>query len=312
MTPSEIEQIRNSRVLSDIARTAGVKLYRIGNSWKGLCPFHKEKTPSFHVSDMRGTFKCFGCGAHGDAIDFVMLTHNVDFRRACEILGHNTLKTTVRSEPARLIDTSVEEDDSRRLKHAHSLWLKREDLGMLAAEYLQTHRKINLELATPYLGYVPQAYCAFTRKPEPALISPIQNSKGHVTAVQLIYLGPEGDSLRDEKGRRLKRTFGLMQDGAVRLSSPSASMGLAGSVEDALSVIQRYSIPTWAVCGEMRLARAWVPDDVETIFIFADADEAGKRFAEEAREAHRRKRHVEVVYPQHGKDFNEEIAKAYS
>ena len=46
---------------------------------KGCCPFHDEKTPSFHVSDQKGIYKCFGCGVGGDAIDFVMRIEGKEF-----------------------------------------------------------------------------------------------------------------------------------------------------------------------------------------------------------------------------------------
>ena len=49
-----------------------VKLTRRGREHWGCCPFHNEKTPSFHVIEAKGYFHCFGCGAHGNAIDFVM------------------------------------------------------------------------------------------------------------------------------------------------------------------------------------------------------------------------------------------------
>ena len=56
-----------------------VRLRKAGSTYKGLCPFHQERTPSFTVTPGRGTFKCFGCGEGGDAITFVEKTENVDF-----------------------------------------------------------------------------------------------------------------------------------------------------------------------------------------------------------------------------------------
>ena len=56
-----------------------VELRRSGGSMKGCCPFHDEKTPSFHVSDQKGIYKCFGCGVGGDAIDFVMQIDGKEF-----------------------------------------------------------------------------------------------------------------------------------------------------------------------------------------------------------------------------------------
>ncbi len=62
-----------------------VKLARSGKSWKGCCPFHGEKTPSFYVYD--DGYHCFGCGAHGDAIGFVMQTEGAGFIEAVERLA---------------------------------------------------------------------------------------------------------------------------------------------------------------------------------------------------------------------------------
>ena len=64
-----------------------VRLRKAGGTYKGLCPFHSERTPSFTVSPARGTFKCFGCGEGGDAITFVEKTENVDFVDAIELLA---------------------------------------------------------------------------------------------------------------------------------------------------------------------------------------------------------------------------------
>jgi DNA primase len=62
-----------------------VKLSRSGRQWKGCCPFHGEKTPSFYVYD--DGYHCFGCGAHGDAIGFVMQSQGASFMEAVEVLA---------------------------------------------------------------------------------------------------------------------------------------------------------------------------------------------------------------------------------
>jgi DNA primase len=62
-------------------------LKKAGNSWKGLCPFHGEKTPSFHVHPDRGFYYCFGCGAKGDAITFVRETEKLEFPEAVAYLA---------------------------------------------------------------------------------------------------------------------------------------------------------------------------------------------------------------------------------
>ena len=65
-----------------------VRLRKTGGTYKGLCPFHQERTPSFIVTPARGTFKCFGCGEGGDAIAFVEKIEQVDFVGAIEFLAN--------------------------------------------------------------------------------------------------------------------------------------------------------------------------------------------------------------------------------
>ncbi|MCW5947321.1 MAG: DNA primase [Fimbriimonadales bacterium] len=82
----DVEQVRTRIDIVDLVGER-VQLKRSGSSWRGLCPFHTEKTPSFHVNPQRGRYTCFGCQATGDVFDWVMRTENVDFRGALEILA---------------------------------------------------------------------------------------------------------------------------------------------------------------------------------------------------------------------------------
>lgn len=66
-----------------------VSLKKAGSNYKGLCPFHNEKTPSFVVSETKQFFKCFGCGESGDVISFVEKYYNLDFKGAAEMLARD-------------------------------------------------------------------------------------------------------------------------------------------------------------------------------------------------------------------------------
>ncbi len=81
-----VEEIKNR---CDIVDTIGqvVTLKRAGSNYKGLCPFHNEKTPSFVVSDTKQIFTCFGCGASGDVIEFTKRYYNLEFPEALERLA---------------------------------------------------------------------------------------------------------------------------------------------------------------------------------------------------------------------------------
>ena len=81
-----IDELREKIVLSDVIRRR-VKLTHRGHEALGLCPFHKEKTPSFTVNDNKGFYHCFGCGAHGDAVRFLMEAEKLPFMEAVEVLA---------------------------------------------------------------------------------------------------------------------------------------------------------------------------------------------------------------------------------
>ncbi|MDR1908232.1 MAG: DNA primase [Holosporales bacterium] len=66
---------------------ADVRLQKKGTNYLGLCPFHQEKTPSFTVSEPKNYYHCFGCGAHGNAINYMMNRHNYSFKDAITLLA---------------------------------------------------------------------------------------------------------------------------------------------------------------------------------------------------------------------------------
>ena len=85
-TPQFLDELRQRlSLVAVIARK--VRLTRRGRESTGLCPFHNEKTPSFTVSDEKGFFHCFGCGAHGDVIGFVMRSEGLSFPETVERLA---------------------------------------------------------------------------------------------------------------------------------------------------------------------------------------------------------------------------------
>jgi len=83
---SFVEEVRRT---ADIVRyiSEHVSLRKMGTSWKGLCPFHQEKTPSFNVRQNPPVFHCFGCGEGGDVFKFVMLHERVGFPEAIEVVA---------------------------------------------------------------------------------------------------------------------------------------------------------------------------------------------------------------------------------
>ncbi|GLQ06279.1 DNA primase [Sneathiella chinensis] len=84
--PQFLEEIRNRVSLADLIGRR-TKLVKKGREYSGLCPFHNEKSPSFTVNEEKGFYHCFGCGAHGDQVEFVKQTEGVTFVEAIERLA---------------------------------------------------------------------------------------------------------------------------------------------------------------------------------------------------------------------------------
>ncbi len=99
ISPETIALVRERTNVVAVIQESVPSLKKRGRSWVGLCPFHKEKTPSFHVNPDRGFFHCFGCHESGSAIDFLMKHDGLTFPEAvraladrCGIEVHEDLK----------------------------------------------------------------------------------------------------------------------------------------------------------------------------------------------------------------------------
>ncbi len=157
-----IQDIIN-RINEDIVEIIShyVELKKKGETYVGCCPFHTEKTPSFKVSPAKGIYKCFGCGASGDAINFIQEHEGCEFKEAVKI-GAEKLK----------IDFSWKEDknfDEEKYKHEEALRI----VCRYASEFFQTQLQAS-SVAKAYLkkrcitydddfslGYAPDKWDAF-------------------------------------------------------------------------------------------------------------------------------------------------------
>jgi DNA primase, catalytic core len=153
---SVIDEVRSR---NDIVSVIGqyVALKRAGSGYQGLCPFHSEKTPSFHVTPSRQIYKCFGCQKGGNVFTFVMEYENVSFPEALRILadrvGYELPKQEESSYGAEL--RTKKERMLALYKEAAEYYYRklRSDAGKYGKEYL-TERKLTAETMRQFgLGY---------------------------------------------------------------------------------------------------------------------------------------------------------------
>jgi DNA primase len=156
--PEVLDEIRGRVDLVDLVG-AVVPLRRAGERWKGLCPFHQEKTPSFTVNPKLGLFHCFGCHAGGDAIEFLRRHDRLDFPEAVRLLAERAGvalpgRDGEREPGARDGLLALTEWAARRFER----WLWEREDAERARRYLEG-RGIARETAAGFrLGYAPEGW----------------------------------------------------------------------------------------------------------------------------------------------------------
>lgn len=154
-----IDEIKNRVKISDVIARK-VKLIPAGSDrYKGLCPFHQEKTPSFTVSNQKGIYHCFGCHKNGDVISFVQETTGVSFMEALEKLGHEVgLKLPENRNKADLAKKSEFEELEEIMQKALDYYQEQLELEQNSnAKNYFFKRGINSELTKKYkLGFAPK------------------------------------------------------------------------------------------------------------------------------------------------------------
>lgn len=154
-----IDEIRNSNDIVDII-SQYVILKRSGRNFFGLCPFHKEKTPSFSVSPDKQIFHCFGCGAGGNVIHFISKIENVDFKESLEILADRagiklpTLENNVDSKRLELKEKVYEINKLVAMYYHETLYKSQ---AKPAQEYVKKRKLDNKALKEFCIGYAENA-----------------------------------------------------------------------------------------------------------------------------------------------------------
>jgi len=158
MAGDEVQQIKDRINIVDIVGQY-VQLRRAGRTYMARCPFHKERTPSFHVSPERGTFKCFGCGEGGDVFTFVQKMDGVDFAAVLKQLAEKAGVTLTQRAPSKSPEEKDKEERLREVCEAsvayfESQLIKRTDV----VQYLTTRGVSEETIQTWRLGYAPATW----------------------------------------------------------------------------------------------------------------------------------------------------------
>ena len=153
-----LEEIRNKIDIVDFIGQY-VKLQKAGANYKALCPFHKEKTPSFFVSPSRQIFHCFGCGAGGDVITFLMKIENLEFKDAVRILAEKAgVKITYDKPEVQELKNKLLEINKKAAEFYHQQLLSNKE----ALEYLKKRGIKDETIEAFKLGFAPDDWRSLT------------------------------------------------------------------------------------------------------------------------------------------------------
>jgi DNA primase len=283
-----VQHIRDRFPVSGVAIKAGVKLSRAGREWKGCCPFHPDNSPSFTVYADDRRFQCFGCGAQGDVIDFVMRAYNVKTREAIGMLDGGALRELEQQRAPAKPKADMRPVAQRIVKDSVPIE------GTPAAVYLRS-RGITVDL--PHT-------LRFARLPPPkiegngvldangpgrlpALIAIVTDAAGELVALQRTYLTEDGRKAKttDPKGK-VKYSLGNVIGGSVQLGPPSASILVCEGLEDGLTLAQGLGRSVWVAAGTSMMPAMIFPPVVRSVVIGADGNAPGEAAAQKAAEAY--------------------------
>lgn len=233
--------------------------------WWACCPFHGERTPSFHIEERKGQYYCFGCGASGDHVRALMDLKSLDagaaIRELAAMAGTDAMdsetRATLRARHAEARARAEREalaDKAKGQKRAAEIYSAARPGGPIVKPYLKA-RGIDVDAliaAERWPGVLREArldyYDLKTRRVVatlPAMLAPITNAAGKLQAVHRTYLAPnaQGTGLvkYEAEGRKAKKILGASGGGTIRLlprQPGSRTLIIAEGIETALSVME--------------------------------------------------------------------------
>jgi len=295
----DLDAIRRDNPLPQIVG-AVVKLKPAGREWKACCPFHPDRTPSFTIFDEGNYFRCFGCGAQGDVLDFTQRLHGVGLRDAAAMLSGGQMPTVE-------IAPVLRKTDGDRLGEVRRIWGGAVAARGTPAEAYLRGRGLILAIP-PTIRFTRLRYGS--KGPEyPVLVAAVSSREGKLQGLQRTYLREDGAGKAAVPKPKL--SLGKVAGGAVRLAPTAGELIVTEGLEDGLTLQQQLGCSVWVAAGSSMLPAMGFPDPVRTVVIGGDADEAGRIAARKAARAFAaRGLTSRVFFPTVGKDFNEELMGA--
>lgn len=284
----------------------------------GLCPFHSEKTPSFEVNDAKGTYHCHGCGAGGDAIQFLVQREGMTFMQAVQLLMGDEFPVVSEEERAKRREADAR-DRADRIHLARWIWGQSVKPEGTPAEVYARSRGISMPLP-PTVRFVtsPRWFNFETGecgREHPAMACALQDVGGAIVGVQCVFLQGDGSKKYervnpDGSKAKAKLSFGILVGSALRLGPVAPHLVNCEGPEDGLTLAQKLvGQSVWVSCGTALLSRTEYPPEVKSVCFAGDNNPAGRVAVEQARDAALARGLIPTdAYPDaQYKDWNDEL-----
>lgn len=318
---AEIERLKDEVSLVRLVESSGVKLAKRGGDVVGSCPFHDDATPSFVVTPAKNLFHCFGCGAAGGPIDWVMKHQGVSFRHAVELLRDGAAldatassSSPVRSTVRRLAPpVSLDADDHALLGQVVDYYHETLKSSPEALAYLKARGLDHPELIERFrLGYADRTLGLRlpdkTRKAGADIRARLEriglyraSGHEHFTGSLVVPMIGEGGVVTEVYGRKIRNNLRKGTPLHLYLPGPHRGVwnldGIAASRGEVILTEALIDAMTFWGAGYRNVTAAYgtngVTDDhlaafrahgVERVLIVFDRDEAGERGAVEVAE----------------------------
>lgn len=157
LPPAFFEELRNILPVSEVVGKH-VRLVKAGREYKACCPFHHEKSPSFYVNDDKQFFHCFGCGAHGDVIAFIMRQSGLTFPEAVENLAGQAGMAIPQSDPRERAVYDLQKTAVQLLERATRFFQQQllSPAGQIGRDYFYRRGLTDDAIERFRLGFAPQ------------------------------------------------------------------------------------------------------------------------------------------------------------
>lgn len=274
--------------ISDIAgRWTAKALERAGHEMKGLCLFHRERSPSMRLNDAKGTYHCFGCGASGDVVTIVMNHMGLSFVDALKWLGAAELPPVDPTERAK----ALEGDRAARVQavaDAQAFFLRSVpvEAGDMVSRYLRARGITEAPPVSIRTGMLPKWQDKETGEwgpAHPCMVGGCQDKEGRVVGIQRVFFR-DGDP--DLGKAAVKLSLGQVKGAALWLGPPIAHINITEGPEDGLSIRQMMPERTTVVAfGTALMPSIGYPPVVSDVTILGQNNDAGQVAVRKAGEA---------------------------